>query len=172
MLAGVVHIASLIAMPTIAPDDGYARIARVAREGAVTVLPQAGRADDPVPGRDPSAGTAVCRYDLARGPLRVSAALGESLYAALSFHSRTGVAFYGLDDRAGNDGRMELVVMTAAQLADASARESPGTPIRDVRVEAPGPLGFVTFDVLPRIGGYPAAVAALGSMRCEIQRQP
>ena len=172
MLAGVVHIASLIAMPALAPDDAYARIARIAPEGSVTVLPRAGNVADPLPGRDPSAATALCRYDLGHGPIRVTAALGEGLYAALSLHGRTGVAYYGLNDRAGNEGRLELVVMTAAQLAQASAREAPDAPTRDVRVQAPGPLGFVSFDVLPRIGGYPAAVAALGSMRCQLEREP
>ena len=172
MLAGAVHIVSLLAMPFLATENAYARLARLAPESAVTVLPPAGRPEDPLPGRDPAAATAVCRYDLGRGPLRVTAALGEGLYAALSLHSRTGVAFYGLNDRAENDGRMELVVMTAAQLAGAISQESPGAPVRDVRVQAPEPLGFVSFDVLPRIGGYDAALAGLGSMRCEVERQP
>ena len=172
MLAGVVHIASLLAMPALAPDAAYARIVRIAPEDAPTVLPRAGGQDDPLPGRDPSAAAAVCHYDLGRGPLRVTAALGDGLYAALSLHGRTGVVFYGLNDRAGNDGRLELVVMTAAQLGEAAAREAPDTPIRDVRVQAPESLGFVSFDVLPRIGGYGAAVTALGSMRCQVERQP
>lgn len=172
MLAGAVHIVSLLAMPFLATENAFARVARLAPENAATVLPPAGRPEDPLPGRDPSAATAVCRYDLGRGPVRVTAAPGDALYAALSLHSRTGVAFYGLDDRAGNEGRLEVVLMTAAQLAQASAQDPPGAPIRDVRVQAPEPLGFVSFDVLPRIGGYDAARAVLGSMRCAVERQP
>ena len=172
MLAGVVHIVSLLAMPAVAPDDAYARVARIAPEDVVTILPRAGGPGDPVRGRDPSTATAVCRYNLGRGPLRVSAALGGQLYAALSLHGRASLVFYGLNDRAGNNGHLDLVVMTAAQITAAAARDTPDAPVRDVRVMAPEPQGFVTFDVLPRIGGYPAAVEGLASMRCEVERQP
>ncbi len=178
MVAGVVHIVSLLTMPRVAPEDAFARVEASGPEAVVRVLPRpapqrgAGpeKAGDPLPGRDPAVATAICRYDLAAGPMRISAALGGQAFVALSLHSRTGVVFYGLNDRAGNDGRLELVVMTPAQLDAAKARDSEDSPVRDVRVVAPEPRGFVSFDVLPRIGGYEQAERDLGSMSCKVER--
>lgn len=171
MVAGIVHIASLLLVPVVAPADAYARLSALAPEGTVRVLPRAS-AGDPLPSRDPSVATAICRYDLDRGPLRVSAALVDGAYVALSLHGRTGVAFYGLDDRAANDGRLDIVVMTSDQLEAARAREVADQPVRDVRVVAPQLQGFVSFDVLSRIGGYARAERDLASMRCRLESTP
>lgn len=169
MVAGIVHIASLLLMPRVAPDDAFARVSAIAPRNVVTVLPRAASPGDPLPGRDPSVATAVCRYDLDGGPLRVSAALGDQDFVALTLHARSGIAYYGLTDRAGNDGRLDLVVMTSAQREAAEAQDSADKPMRDVRVVAPESRGFVTFDVLPRVGGYAHAARDLGSMSCRVE---
>ena len=87
----------------------------------------------------------------------------------MSLHSRSGIAFYALDDRSADDGRLELVVMTPDQLAAAALADTRDQPIRDVRVVAPERQGFVGFDVLPRIGGYDQAQRALASMGCRVE---
>ena len=168
MVAGIVHIASLLIMPRVAPDDAFARLSAFAPPGTVRVLPSTATASDPLPGRDPTVATAVCLYDLDRGPLRVSASLDDQDFVALTLHARSGVAFYGLTDRAGNEGRLDLVLMTAAQRDAAAARDSADAPVRDVRVVAPESRGFVSFDVLPRVGGA-APERALASMSCRVE---
>lgn len=172
MTAGAVHIVSIVLLPLIAPADAFARIVAFAPLAAVRVLPRASMADDPLPGRDPSLATAICRYDLDRGPLHVSAAIGSARFVALAIHSRTGLAFYGLNDRAGNDGKLDLVLMTPAQLDRAVAADVEDAPVRDVRVVAPEDEGFVTLDVLSRIGGYAESERELTSMSCKVERQP
>jgi uncharacterized membrane protein len=169
-VAGIVHIASLLLMPWVAPADAFARVAAFAPVGALKILPRAATQDDPLPERDPSVATAVCRYDLDSGPVRVSATLGDQGFVSLALHARSGLTFYGLTDRAGNDGKLEFVVMTAEQRTAAEARDNPDSPVRDVRVVAPETRGFVTFDVLPRIGGYARAERGLTSMSCRIER--
>lgn len=166
LVAGVVHVASLLVLPLVAPDDAFARLAAAVPEGAVSVLPRAGSPGAILPGRDPSMASAVCRYDLARGPLRVSAPLGDEAFVAVTLHSRSGIAFYGLNDRARNEDRLELVVMTPGQLVEARARDAADGPVRDVRVAAPQARGFVLFDVLPRPGDAAAARRALAAMSC------
>jgi uncharacterized membrane protein len=168
-VAGIVHVASLLVMPRVAPADAFARLAAAVPEGVVRDLPPATSPADPLEDRDPSVATAVCRYDLARGPLRVSATLGDAGFVALTLHARSGTAFYGLTDRANNEGRLDLVVMTPAQIAQARARDNPDVPVRDVRVVAPQREGFVSLDVLPRLGGPARAADDLGSMRCGVE---
>ena len=169
LAAGVVHITSLLILPWVAPDDAFARLAAVTPEGSVAELGRGGSPGAALPDRDPAMATAVCRYDLDRGPLRASATLGDGSFVSLTLHARSGVAFYGLTDRAGNDGRLEIVVMTAGQLNDARAKDSVDAPVRDVRVVAPQSLGFVMFDVLPRIAGEAEMRRALSSMSCRVE---
>ena len=172
MIAGAVHIVSIVLLPLIAPDDAFARIVAFAPLASVRVLPRASMPGDPLPGRDPSLATAICRYDLGRGPLRVAAAGGSARFMALSIHSRTGLAFYGLNDRAGNDGKLDLVLMTPAQLDRAVAADVEDAPVRDVRVVAPEDEGFITLDALSRIDGYAESEEDLASMSCKVERQP
>ena len=172
MVAAAVHIVSIVLLPLVAPEDAFARIAAFAPAASVRVLPRASMPGDPLPGRDPSLATAICRYDLERGPLRVSAAVGSARFMALAIHSRTGLAFYGLNDRAGNDGKLDLVLMTPAQLDRAVAADVEDAPVRDVRVVAPENEGFVTLDVLSRTGGYANSEQDLASMSCKVERQP
>lgn len=170
MAGGIVHLASLLVAPEVAPDDAYRRLSRFAADGAVQPLPRAASAGDPLPARDPEVASAVCLYDLGRGPLRVSAAVGDAAFLSVSLHARSGAAFYGLTDRSGLDGRLDLVVMTGEQLEGAIARDSPDVPLRDVRVVAPETRGFVSFDVMARVGGYPEAARGLTSMACDVER--
>ena len=170
MMAGIVHIASLLIMPRVAPDDAFARLAAVAPEGRVWMLPAGGSPDAATADRDPSMVSAVCRYDLDRGPLRVSAALGDEAFVAVTLHAKSGLAFYGLDDRAGDEGKVAFVVMTQGQFDDAQARDVPDTPVRDVRVVAPQREGFVMLDVLPRVGDIAQARRTLSSASCRVER--
>ena len=172
MTSGAVHIVSIVLLPFVAPADAFARVAAFAPVASMRVLPRASLPGDPLPGRDPALATAICRYDLARGPLRVSAAVGSASFVALAIHSRTGLAFYGLNDRAGNDGKLDLVLMTSTQLDRAAAADVEDAPVRDVRVVAPEDEGFVTLDVLSRIGGYAQSAQDLSSMSCKVERQP
>ena len=79
MVAGAVHVVSIVILPFIAPEDAFSRIVGFAPVASVRVLPRASTPEDPLPGRDPSLATALCRYDLERGPLRVSAAVGSAV---------------------------------------------------------------------------------------------
>ena len=169
MVAGVVHIASLLLLPSVAPDDAYARVAAFAPAEGLRVLPRAGTSGDPLPGRDPSVATAVCRYDLGGGPLRVSVPVAGQGFVAVSLHSRSGRAFYGLDDRAETEGRLSFVLLTAAQREAAEGPEGAEGPAREVRVVAPEARGFILFDVLPRLGSYADAERSLASMRCGVE---
>lgn len=172
LVGGIVHIVSILIIPRIAPNDAFARVAAKVEPGTVQILPRAISRQNTLPFRDPALASAVCRYDLAQGPLRVSAAVGDSAFVSVSFHSRFGLPFYGLNDRASNDGKLDILLLSAAQLDNAEAADSEDSTIRDrdVRVTSPTMEGFVVFDVLPRVGGYAAGEQALRSVSCKVER--
>lgn len=165
VVAGIVHIVSILLIPMLAPNDAFARVSALAPPGTLTLLPPAGPAS-PVPFRDPAVAVALCRYDLRTGPLRVTASIDEQIMLAVSFHSRRGRPFYGLTDRSGNEGKIDLVVMTAEQIAKLDTEDE--DPLREVRIEAPEPEGFVEFDALARTGGPERAADVLRSAQCKV----
>ena len=169
-IGAIVHIVSILILPWVAPNDAFARVAGASVPGTVQLLPRAVSRQNSVPFRDPALATAICRYDLQRGPMRIGAVVDGSAFVSVSFHSRFGLPFYGLNDRASNDGKIDVLLMSASQLEKAEAGDSEDDPVRDVRVTSPTTEGFVQFDILPRVGGYPAAEQALKSVSCQIER--
>lgn len=166
MVAALAHLASILILPSVAPDDAFARLTRASPLNRVALLPQPGSREDPIPFRDPALASAVCRYDLTGGGLRIGAALGDAAFLAMSFHSPKGVPFYALTNRSGSEGRIDVVLLTADQLERVEAADSEDEPVREIRVRAPDPRGFVEFDVLARIGGSAAARRILTEASC------
>ncbi len=90
----------------------------------------------------------VCRYDLSGGPVRARAPLGRPGFASLSFHSRRGVVFYALTDRAASKGRMDALIVTPEQMRKLIAHDDEDNPTDDLRIVSPTNEGFVMTRVL------------------------
>jgi uncharacterized membrane protein len=145
VLAGIVHIVIVLAVPRLAENDAYARLRNTAAaEQAALATASGGLTWLPRP--DPAVAVAACVFDLDEGPLRVSAKAGD-LFQSLSVHARGGSVFYAVTDRAAVRGELELVVMTRRQLDEALAEEDEDEPSRDVRIIAPRREGFVIIRV-------------------------
>ena len=142
-LAGIVHIASVLLMPRLAPRDAYTRLAAFIAQGGLRPLPAAEPGQEILPFLDPAFAYAVCGYDLARGPLRIRAAVVPGPFVSMSFRSRKGQLFYSLTDRAASRGKIDIVVLTTAQLAEAEAQDSDDEPVQELRLLAPELQGFV-----------------------------
>ena len=168
-VAGIVHLGSVLLVPRLATETAFVRLSSAGRAASVVALPPASGAQSPVPFRDAALSSAVCRYDLSAGPVRVTAAVVDGDFTAVSFHSRAGRPFYGLTETSAVDGKIEVLLVTAAQLARIEAADSGDEPIRDVRIAAPEDEGFVEFDVLPRVGGAASAARALTSVGCKVE---
>ena len=169
LIAALVHIGSVLILPAVGPRDAFTSIAAGRPLGVPQTLRRVMPGEDGPPFRDPAVATAICRYDLSAGPMRVSASIDVADFLAISFHSRFGVAFYALTDRASNDRRLDILLLSPAQLESAEAADPEDEPVRDVRVTSPTEDGFVQFDVLPGVGGYPAAERALKSVSCKVE---
>lgn len=141
VLAGLVHIGSLLGVPRVATAGPFERLAGLGADMRFVALPDEGDGADRLPFRDPSFVTAVCRYDLAGGPVTVRARL-PSTYGAVSFHNRTGQPFYALTDRAATNGMVEVTMLTADDLAAADV-EDPAEGRPQLRIVSPTQEGFV-----------------------------
>jgi len=168
VLAGLVHLTSLLAIPAVAQHDAYARVQAIGRPFATLALPAASPISRAFPFADPAVASSVCLYDLARGPVRARAPLGRAGFAALSFHSRRGIVYFALTDRAANKGRMEALIVTPEQLRNLISRDDEDNPSEDLRIVSPTPTGFVMARMLSDSPDLmPAAEAQAAAMTCE-----
>ncbi|MGO9133229.1 MAG: hypothetical protein ACLP8A_04155 [Methylovirgula sp.] len=159
-IAGLVHIASIFVMPQVAPHDAFTRISALAKPNQTVLLPRSEPGHELAPFEDPAIAQAVCVFDLTRGSLHVRAALEPDALVTLSFRSRTGRVFYAMTDRASVHGKIDIRVLTAAQLQAVQAEDDEDNPPQELRLVAPQVQGFMLIDALVRYPGERAAADA------------
>lgn len=157
VLGGIVHIVTTLAMPQLALNDAYSRLARLGPANTAQLLPDPTPAQSVLPRMDPAFVTAVCLYNLKAGPLKVRVPTTPD-YTAISFYTRHGLAYYALNDHTG--GRtIELHLMTPAQRA-ALPEDEEITSADRLIVESPTAGGIVTIRALVRDHGVREAIRA------------
>ncbi len=172
ILAILVHLVVVLLAPYVANRDAFARIARPAALNETVLLPRASPAEKTLPYGDPAVAMAFCRYDLASGPIRVQAPAGRS-FSSISFHTRRGLTFYALTDRAATHGVVDVVLGTPAEVRALAAHDDDESPLRDLRVAAPAREGYVfvrVFSEFPSL--YPEAEVEAKRLTCKPEPVP
>lgn len=171
LLGGVVHLVSVLALPRIATQDAYARIAAISKVNAVTALRPVAPGEEPMPFMDPAFALAVCRYDLGTGPLKLRVPVSQA-YTSVSFYSRNDVAYYAINDRSAGRRIIELDLMTEAQHAEMPEEEDVTAADRLI-IDSPTREGVILLKAMaPEAGLMPQAQASLASASCAIQSGP
>src|SRR6202521_6095947 len=156
LLGGIVHLATVLALPKAATQDAYARIAVISPVNAVVALPPPSPDGAILPFMDPAFATAVCRYDLSKGPLKFSVPVSQA-YTSVSFYTRSDIAYYAINDRAAGRRVIELDLMTSDQRNDLQDNEEITAADRLI-VESPTMTGLVLIKALaPEAGMLNAA---------------
>ena len=167
ILGGIVHLVAVLQLPRTATQDAYSRITPIAPVNVVTPMPTPTPQDAVIPFMDPAFAAAVCRYDLSKGPIKLSAPVSAA-YTSVSFYTRRGVAYYAINDRAAGRRVIELDLMTSAQRAQMPEEEDVTAADRLI-VESPTPTGLIVIRALaPEAGTMAAARNALTSARCQV----
>jgi uncharacterized membrane protein len=168
VLGGIVHLATILLLPSTATRDAYSRLSPMARINAVVAIPEPAPDQAPLPFMDPAFAAAVCRYDLSNGPLKLSAPLSQA-YTSVSFYARNGVAYYAINDRAAGRRAIELDLMTVQQHNDMPEEEDVTAADRLI-VESPSVTGLILLRALaPEPGLMIKARDALAGAQCKIQ---
>lgn len=149
LLAGIVHIVTVLRIPLLATRDAAAVYAALGLNGHAELVTPPPAGLPALLDADPNSVAAVCSYDLASGPLRVVARIG-SLPLGLTVHRRGGGVAYAITDRAAIRGVLEFVVMTQEQLDERLANDEEGETSRELRVVSPAPQGLVVARVVVR----------------------
>jgi len=168
LLGGIVHLATVLAMPRAATQDAYSRLVPVAPVNAIALLPAPTPEASIVPFMDPAFATAVCRYDLSTGAIKLNAPVSEA-YTSVTFYTRNSVAYYAINDRAAGRRAIELDLMTAAQHAQVPEEEDVTAADRLI-IDSPTTTGIIALRALaPEPGLMPMARRALAAAQCHIE---
>lgn len=165
LLGGVVHLATVLAMPRAATQDAYARLAPIAPLNTMVALPAPTAQASILPFMDPAFASAVCRYDLSTGIIKLNAPVSEA-YTSVTFYTRESVAYYAINDRAAGRRAIELDLMTAQQHAQIPEDEDVTAADRLI-IDSPTTSGLIVLRALaPDPGLMPMARRALAGARC------
>ena len=170
ILGGIVHLATILTLPRTASQDAYERLAPITPVNVMTPIPGPTPGKAMLPFMDPAFALAVCRYDLGHGPMKLTAPVSQA-YTSVTFYTRFGVAYYGINDRAAGRRTIELYLMTTAQ-REAIPDEEDVTAADRLIIEAPSPTGLIALRALaPEPGLMPMAQASVAAARCLTQSQ-
>jgi len=168
LLGGIVHLATILALPRTASQDAYARLAPITPVNAMTPIPAPTPANAILPFMDPAFAVAVCRYDLSAGPMKFTAPVSQA-YTSVTFYTRYGVAYYAINDRAAGRRLIELDLMTTPQREDLPDDENVTAADRLI-IESPTLTGLIVVRALsPEPGLMPMARASLADAKCRRQ---
>ncbi|MCO5092428.1 hypothetical protein [Bosea sp. (in: a-proteobacteria)] len=160
MLAGIVHIVTILAIPALSRNDAANAYRELGGEGHAEALAAPGL--PALREADPDIVTAVCGYDLSAGPVRVVALTG-TLPLGLTLHRQGGGVLYAITDRAAIRGRLEFLVMTEDQRDERIAADEEGETSRELRVVSDTGRGLIVARVLTRLPSDRADAEALAT---------
>ncbi|HEX8827369.1 MAG TPA: DUF1254 domain-containing protein [Xanthobacteraceae bacterium] len=168
LLGGIVHLSTVLAMPQAAKQDAYSRLSPLTPVNKMVPLAAPTAETEVMPFMDPAFATAVCRYDLSGGALKLVAPVSQA-YTSVTFYTRKSIAYYAINDRAAGRRTIELDLMTAEQHAEVPEEEDVTAADRLI-IESPTTVGLIVVRALaPEPGLMPMARQALASATCSIQ---
>ena len=168
LLGGIVHLSTVLAMPQAAKQDAYSRLTPLTPVNTMVPLATPTAETEVMPFMDPAFATAVCRYDLSSGALKLIAPVSQA-YTSVTFYTRKSIAYYAINDRAAGRRTIELDLMTAEQHAEVPEEEDVTAADRLI-IESPTTVGLIVVRALaPEPDLMPMARQALASATCAIQ---
>jgi uncharacterized membrane protein len=171
VVAGITHIAAIFALPKLAAKDVFARVSELAKPGQAPILPLALTGKSFISFPDPAMVQSICPFNLSEGGLRLHADVEPDRFLSLSFRTSTGDVFYSMSDLAAQQGRIDVVVLTPAQLEVVEADDDEDNPSQDLRLIAPEAKGFVIISALAAYQGErTAAEERVKSVACTVEQ--
>lgn len=151
-LAGIAHIVSILAMPSLSKSDATSRLFAVGPTNHLTMLPRTGPGAESIPFSDPNVALAICPFDIGDTPLRIKVAPGQE-YLTIAFLQPGGSIFYSLSDKANPNGALDIRLVNAAELQKIEADDPDDQPVTELRVTAPTDKGIALIRALASDAG-------------------
>lgn len=115
--AGIVHISVLLLLPQFSERDAWSSLAEAADVYKAVRIDNGDGSPPIVRAVDPLFHASACRFDLDDGPVHIRAP-GAVPFWSVSIYNRAGQNVYSFNDRATEAGKLDFVVLTAAQMIE------------------------------------------------------
>src|SRR5262249_16791655 len=93
VLAGLIHMAAVLSLPSLAPKTAWERLVTLGATNRMIQLPALAPGQEVMPMMAPDVRYAFCRFDLAQGPVRLKGAVPNDLWM-IAFYTPEGDNFY------------------------------------------------------------------------------
>ena len=137
--AALLHIIIILAIPAYAERDAWTKINALGPTEFFHILPM----DKPggLTSANPFIRTAVCRFDIAEKPVRITAS-GLAYYWSLAIFDPGANEVYSMNDRTATDKKLDIAVVTPLQMIG-YRKSLPETLTDSVLIEFPGTTGYL-----------------------------
>jgi uncharacterized membrane protein len=112
LLAGIVHIVTILLVPHYSGSDGWSRAANAAVKEGWTVLARPGPSKAAIPGLDPLFVHGLCNVAIGEAPVILSLEAADRFWS-LALYNRSGTVVFSLNDRTAVDGALEMLVVNS-----------------------------------------------------------
>jgi uncharacterized membrane protein len=136
VLGGLIHIVAVLTLPILAPKNAHARLAALGPANTMIQLPPAAPGKQVMPMMAPDVYYAMCRYDLAEGPVRLKARIGDDLWL-IAFYTPEGENFYTVAGADMKRAELNLVIASTDQTVEEAGVDAPETSDEVVVVNSP-----------------------------------
>jgi uncharacterized membrane protein len=166
LLAAMVHILTVLAMPRVALRTAGQMLAAHPAEAGPQLAPQHLPGTQATPFADPAMAIATCQFDLKEGPFRIRAQMGETFGSLVILDPRGG-AIHGLSDKAATRRLLDVVLATDMQLRAIEAQDPEDRPVQEVRLRMPVTRGVAVVRMLvPRPSDQATVTETLRRLQC------
>ena len=124
VLAGLIHIAAVLALPGLAPKNAWARLVSLGPTNTMIVFPPVGPGKEVMPMMAPDVRYAFCRFDLAQGPVRLKGTVPNELWM-IAFYTPEGENFYTVPGADVKSAQLDLVIATGDQTVAEAGVDAP-----------------------------------------------
>ena len=93
LIAGIIHIVAVFFVPQFVSRKAWDRLSALGPANQLMVLPTASPVHQSLPYMAPNIRYAICRYDLADGPVRLKTGIMDDL-SMIAFYTPSGANFY------------------------------------------------------------------------------
>jgi uncharacterized membrane protein len=112
LLAGIVHIVTILFIPHYSDADGWSRAAAAAGNRGWTPLVSPASSQAALPGLDPLFVHGLCRISINEAPAILSLETANRFWS-LALYDRSGTVEFSLNDRTAVEGALEMLVVNS-----------------------------------------------------------
>lgn len=165
--AAILHILTVLYLAGTTEHRGILALERVTAVNEMVALPATTPDDQVLPFLAPDVRYAVCRYDLAEGPVTVRTAFGDNTWS-ISLYNRAGDNFYGISSGELQRREIELLLAPSSEGGTASLPISKEVVATNITVNVPDRQGIAVIRA-PLLGSAYVAETEqiLAGARCE-----